>query len=50
MLDSQTYSIAGFMQNALPVLHYAFRLPNLRNANHLELMESIQADGIHSQA
>lgn len=40
---------AGFMQSALPVLHYAFRSPSLRNANHLKLMESNQVDGILPQ-
>lgn len=44
------YSATGFMQNALPVLHNALRLPGLRNANHLKLMESIQVDGILPRA
>lgn len=48
--DSQIYSTTGFMQNALPVLHNALRLPSLRNANHLKLMESIQVDGILPRA
>lgn len=44
------YSATGFMQNALPVLHNALRLPSLRNANHLKLMESVQVDGILPRA
>lgn len=47
---SNMYSATGFMQNALPVLHNALRLPSLRNANHLKLMESIQVDGILPRA
>lgn len=47
---SNMYSATGFMQNALAVLHNALRLPSLRNANHLKLMESIQVDGILPRA
>ena len=51
MLDSQICTqTSGFMQNALPVLHYASRLPSLRNANQPKLMESTHVDGNLPQA